>query len=206
MGFSNRYPSSENRSQSCLGRRHRLDVEDGAQQVADDLVLALLSRLLDFLDLLLGLLVGLLLGLLVSLRVLVVRRAASVTCVGERQRGRGNESWCNRPPTHLSLELLVLFLLLGLVCLYLLLGLVASLLDALCPVWFRAVSQSVGQSHGAKRVGAVAMYSIGCVHSLAVLLGRYRQSLSCPCDLGATKIGSRLDAPFWTILDASFSA
>lgn len=47
-----------------------LDVEHGAQQVLDHLVLALLARILDLLDLLLSLLVCVLLGLLVPLRVL----------------------------------------------------------------------------------------------------------------------------------------
>lgn len=47
-----------------------LDVEHGAQQVLNHLVLALFARILNLLDLLLGLLVCVLLGLLVSLRVL----------------------------------------------------------------------------------------------------------------------------------------
>lgn len=47
-----------------------LDVEYGAQQVLNHLVLALFARILNLLDLLLGLLVCVLLGLLVSLRVL----------------------------------------------------------------------------------------------------------------------------------------
>lgn len=53
-----------------LGRWHGLDVEHGAQQVLDHLVLVLLASRLDLLDVGLGLLVRLLLGLLVSLGVL----------------------------------------------------------------------------------------------------------------------------------------
>lgn len=54
----------------CLLRGHGLDVEHGAQQVLDDLVLVLFARVLDLLDLLFGFLVCVFLGLLVTLRVL----------------------------------------------------------------------------------------------------------------------------------------
>lgn len=47
-----------------------VDVEDGAEEVLDDLSLSLLASLLDALDLLLGFLVGFGLGLLVALAVL----------------------------------------------------------------------------------------------------------------------------------------
>ena len=59
------------RTASLGGRRgHGLDLEDGLEQVLDDLGLALLAGLLDLLDPGVGLLVGLVLGLLVALVVL----------------------------------------------------------------------------------------------------------------------------------------
>jgi len=61
--------------QSVVGsnRRYRLGVhlEDGREEIVDDLVLTLLAGLLDLGNLGLRLLVGLVLGLLVSLCVLI---------------------------------------------------------------------------------------------------------------------------------------
>lgn len=87
--FLNQYQSTY----LSLGRRHGLDVKYGAQQVVDDLVLALLTSRLDLLDLGLSLLVRLLLGLLVSLGVLepfarTVSRAPSYGYVHRGRAGR----------------------------------------------------------------------------------------------------------------------
>jgi hypothetical protein len=57
-------------NRSRFGGRDRLDVENSAEEVLNDLSLALLTSLLDALDLSLGLLVGFGLGLLVALAVL----------------------------------------------------------------------------------------------------------------------------------------
>lgn len=62
--------SSTVQASSSLGGGDRLDVENGAEQVLDNVALALLAGLLNLLDLLLCLLVGLVLGLRVALAVL----------------------------------------------------------------------------------------------------------------------------------------
>jgi hypothetical protein len=63
---------------SGLGGGNGVDVEDGAEEVLDDLSLSLLASLLDALDLLLGFLVGLGLGLLVALAVLYDHQYSSI--------------------------------------------------------------------------------------------------------------------------------
>lgn len=59
-----------NRSRLGVGGRNGVDVENSAEEVLDDSSLALLTSLLDALDLSLGVLVGFGLGLLVALAVL----------------------------------------------------------------------------------------------------------------------------------------
>lgn len=61
-------------------RSNRLDVEDGAEEVLNDLGLALLAGFLDTLDLSLGVLVSLGLGLLVALAVLHGRQRSPRRC------------------------------------------------------------------------------------------------------------------------------
>lgn len=61
-------------------RGNRLDVEDSAEEVLNDLGLALLASFLDTLDLSLGILVSLGLGLLVALAVLHGRQRSSRRC------------------------------------------------------------------------------------------------------------------------------
>lgn len=69
-----------------------MHLKDSLQQVLDDLVLVLLARLLDLLDLCLGRLVRLVFGLLVPLGVLL---SPSVSCYNvpcEDGEGRGGRS------------------------------------------------------------------------------------------------------------------
>lgn len=71
---------------SGLVRGDGVDVEDGAEEVLDDLSLSLLASLLDALDLLLGFLVGLGLGLLVALAVLYNHQYYAIVVVDRISR------------------------------------------------------------------------------------------------------------------------
>lgn len=131
-----------------LGRWHGLDVEHGAQQVLDHLVLVLLASRLDLLDVGLGLLVRLLLGLLVSLGVLesfacTVSYASAHVYTSVQRDDNALPALGLR--AYLGLELLVLLLLGRPVLFYLLLGLVTGLLDTLCPVLSGCASIGLGQ-------------------------------------------------------------
>lgn len=145
-----------------LGRRHRLDVEHGAQQVLDHLVLVLLASRLDLLDVGLGLLVRLLLGLLVSLGVLEPFARAVSHAPSQVRVYRVKGSWriilcvprALRP--YLGLELLVLLLLGRPVLFYLLLGLVTGLLDTLRPV-LSGCAPNRSRSAQLARVGALGV-------------------------------------------------
>lgn len=106
-------------------RRNRLGVKNGLEEVLDDHVLALLSRLLYIANLCFSPIVGLLLGLLVSLRML----SRGVSLPPRRSRVGGRMA-C----TDLSLKRLVLSLLVSTVFLYLFLGFIASFLDPFGPV------------------------------------------------------------------------
>lgn len=162
-----------------LGRWHGLDVEHGAQQVLDHLVLVLLASGLDLLDVGLGLLVCLLLGLLVSLGVLesfarTVSHASSV-CMHLYRR----EDDTLRPSglcSYLGLELLVLLLLGRSVFVYLLLGLVTGLLDTLCPVLSGCAPTGLGQLSSPVWVLSSGMLFLG----LSYTSGRSWRRLSRP--------------------------
>lgn len=115
---------------SGLGGRNRLDVENSAEEVLNNISLALLTSLLDAFDLGLDLLVGFGLGLLVALAVLHgCQRSVNV----------------NKPKkvSYLGLELLVFVLLLSLVVRYLLLGFITSFPDALGAVYRSVLDGSV---------------------------------------------------------------
>lgn len=98
-----------------------LDLENGLQEISDDLVLALLSGVFDLFDLSLGLLVCLVLSRLVSMRMLQKLVSGSLLF-------GPFVTWA----TYLGLELLELLLLGVAVRLNLLLGFVASFLYPLC--------------------------------------------------------------------------
>ena len=116
------------------GRRgHGLDLEDGLEQVLDDLGLALLAGLLDLLDPGVGLPVGLVLGLLVALVVLYGWRGKSFRLASVRLELLAVKNRWGVGCFYLGLEFLELLFLGLAVVVDLLLGLVTGLAYPLGP-------------------------------------------------------------------------
>lgn len=103
---------------SCGAWRDRFDFKNSFQEIGNDLILALLSSILDLLDLALGLLVRLVLGLFVALGML------QIVSILTRPLTRLAKSY-------LRLKLLELVLLGVAISFDLLLSLVASFLHSL---------------------------------------------------------------------------